>query len=261
MKEFKEFILDILIPKANMVLNQYYGEYCAGKDIDIQFKKDQSPASQADRQAEKELRMLINKYFPDHGIWGEEFGGENLEAEFVWVLDPLDGTKQFLAKQDGCFVVLIGLFKNKKPYLGAASDPLSGEVWMDDKKVQDNDRYNIEDMRIASTAPDEMFKGNQYETPIQKLLQSTQSVIKHRNAKSFLDVMDGTADIGIEASLSLHDIGALIPIMNEAGCIATDFEGNLYCDKTFEFDTNKYDFLVTRNIDTTRKLLKEIYKN
>ncbi len=255
--ELEKFILQTLIPKANAILNQYYDEYCAGKDIDIQFKSDKSPASLADREAEKELRALIYAQYPDHGIWGEEFGGENLEAEFVWVLDPLDGTKQFLAKQDGCFVVLIGLFKNKKSYIGAASDPLSGQVWMNKEKTASENK-DISQMVIASTAPDKMFSNHKYEGQIQTLLSSAHLVVEHRNAKSFLDVIDGNADVGIEASLSLHDIGALIPIVNKAGCIATDFEGNHYNDNKFDFNANKYNFLVTRNIETTNKILKEI---
>lgn len=257
MSEFEIFIRNVLIPKANTVLKQYYSDYCAGKDIDIQFKSDESPASKADRKAEKQLRALINAQYPDHGIWGEEFGGENLEAEFVWVLDPLDGTKQFLAKQDGCFVVLIGLFKNKRPYVGAASDPLSSKIWMNEKKLA-NKNKDISQMVIASTAPDTMFATHQYQSQIQTFLSIAHLVVKHRNAKSFLDVIDGSADVGIESSLSLHDIGALIPIVEKSGCIATDFDGNHYHDNKFDFNTKKYDFLVTRNIETTNKILKEI---
>jgi len=256
---YENFIIEALIPKANKVLNKYYTAYCAGEDIDIQTKADESPASLADREAEKALRVLINEAYPDHGIWGEEFGGENIDAEYVWVLDPLDGTKQFLAKQDGCFVVLIGLFKNKKPYLGAAADPLSQEVWLDCMSIA-NDNIDIDDMVIASTAPAQMFDNNQYKQNIVGMLSNVRDVIEHRNAKSFLDVIDGRADAGIEADLSIHDIGALIPICQKAGCIVTNFAGNNYADRAFDFNRDKYELLVTRSQETTNKIIEEIRK-
>ncbi len=254
---FEEFTRNVLIPKANDILTQYYKEYCAGKDIGLEMKSDQSPASLADREAEKALRALINEEYPDHGIWGEEFGGENLDAEYVWVLDPLDGTKQFLAKQEGCFVVLIGLFKNKKPYFGAASDPLSGDVWINEQQVQ-KENSTLKNMMVASTAPERMFDHSAIKENILNLLSNAKEVVKFRNAKSFLDVIDGRVDIGIESSLSLHDVGALIPIIEKSGCLATDFDGNNYAEKNFEFNRNKYDFLVTRNLETTNRILKEI---
>lgn len=259
MMEFQEFTKTSLIPKANEVLSQYYSDYCEGKDIDIQTKVDESPASRADREAEKELRALINQKYPEHGIWGEEFGGENLDAEYIWVLDPLDGTRQFLNKQEGCFVVLVGLFKNKKPYIGAASDPLSKEIWMECDAVNNN-IISIEEMVVASTASIRMFEGHRYNDNIQKFFTDVKEVIEHRNAKSFLDVIDGRAHVGIESSLSIHDIGALIPVCSRAGCVVTDFEGNDYTGQEFELNRDKYDFLVTRNQETTNEILKEIRK-
>jgi inositol-phosphate phosphatase/L-galactose 1-phosphate phosphatase/histidinol-phosphatase len=257
--EFETFTTNVLIPKASEVLSQYYQAYCAGEDIGVEAKADASPASRADREAEKALRALINAQYPEHGIWGEEFGGEDLDAEYVWVLDPLDGTKQFLAKQEGCFVVLIGVFKDKKPYFGAASDPLSGEVWIEKQSVEASD-VKIKDMAIASTAPGTMFNRHRYQSSILGLFSDARQVVTCRNAKSFLDVIDGSVDVGIESDLSIHDIGALIPICQQAGCIVTDFEGNDYSVKSYEFNRDKYDFLVTRNEETTHKIIEYIRK-
>jgi len=257
MREFETFTRDVLIPKANAVLLHYYNAYCAGEDIDVQSKVDASPASMADREAEKELRALINARYPDHGIWGEEFGGENLDAEYVWVLDPLDGTKQFLAKQEGCFVVLIGLYKNKRAYMGAASDPLSQQIWLNNTGSISSNR-NDEKMIVASTAPELMFRDHPYKYGVESVLMKADDVVEYRNAKSFLDVVEGAADVAIEARLSLHDIGALIPILKKSGCIATDFDGIRYQDKTFDFNEDKYDLLVTRNQEITNKMIESI---
>jgi len=235
---YAQFAEQVLIPKANEVLKKYYDAHCAGQDIDIQTKTDESPASIADREAEKQLRALIKLQFPHHGIWGEEFGGEDLDSEYVWVLDPLDGTKQFLAQQEGCFVVLIGLFRDKKPIWGVASDPISKEIWIDRMQIEAPIRKALSQMVIACTAPDSMFKGKAQEASILKLLDGALEVKQFLNAKSFLSVINGNVDVAIESDLSLHDIGALIPICQAAGCVMTDFEGNDYTQKKYEFNTD-----------------------
>ncbi|MEM6812667.1 MAG: inositol monophosphatase family protein [Pseudomonadota bacterium] len=250
--EYLEFIENTLMPAANDVIRQYYDAYKKGDDIDVQTKADQSPASAADREAEKALRALINKTYPDHGIWGEEFVGENLEAEFVWILDPLDGTKQFLSKQDHCFVILIGLFQNKKPLAGGASDPLSEKVWLGSTSVLESSNN-----KVASTAPDEMFRDHKYKSGLNELIKDA-DITTSLNAKSFLSVLDGDVSVGIESRLSLHDIAALIPIIDRAGAIATDFEGNLYSQKEFEFNNDKYDLLVTAHQKKTNEVLNII---
>lgn len=246
MIEFEKFALEQLLPAANNIIAEKYDAYCNDIDIHIEIKKDSSPASDADRLAEKAIRELINKTYPDHGIWGEEYGGENLTAEYVWVLDPLDGTRQFLNKQTGYFVVLVGLMKNQIPILGFSSDPISREIWYGQEKADQN-KIDITEATITSTAPDRMFDNSQFQQNIKKLLASAKMVKTDLNAKSFLSLIDGSADIAIESSLGLHDIAALIPILEKAGCSVCDFEGQSYINRKFNFDENKYDFLVTSN--------------
>ncbi|HYM72274.1 MAG TPA: inositol monophosphatase family protein, partial [Stellaceae bacterium] len=90
----------------------------------IDDKADLSPVTAADRAAEAAMRRLINARFPDHGILGEEYGRERDDAEFVWVLDPIDGTKSFISGVP-LFGTLIALTRNGLPILGIIDQPIS----------------------------------------------------------------------------------------------------------------------------------------
>ncbi len=86
-------------------------------------KSDNSPVTIADKKAEEVMRELIMKHFPDHGIFGEEFGKINIDAEYTWILDPIDGTKSFICGAYS-FGTLIGLLKNGEPILGVYNHPI-----------------------------------------------------------------------------------------------------------------------------------------
>ncbi|WP_348657937.1 inositol monophosphatase family protein, partial [uncultured Thalassospira sp.] len=101
-----------LADAARPVLQSYYR-----KPLDIDEKGDASLVTDADRAIERTMRDLINAELPDHGILGEEYGPENLDAEYVWILDPIDGTKSFITGKPS-FNTLIALCRNGKPVLG-----------------------------------------------------------------------------------------------------------------------------------------------
>ena len=98
------------------------------EEIDIESKEDNTPVTIADKKAEEEIRKLISMNYPGHGIYGEEMGGSGLDAEYVWVIDPIDGTKSFIAGRP-IFGTLIALLHNKKPILGVIDQPILDEVW------------------------------------------------------------------------------------------------------------------------------------
>ena len=95
----------------------------------VDDKPDLSPVTIADRDAEAAMRRLIAARFPDHGIIGEEFGREREDAEFVWVLDPIDGTKSFISGVP-LFGTLIALARRGRPILGIIDQPISRERWI-----------------------------------------------------------------------------------------------------------------------------------
>ena len=117
MKEYKEFV-KLLADESGKIIRKYFRS-----DLDIDVKKDKSPVTIADKKAEEKLRSLISKTYPEHGIIGEEFGNENEDAEYKWILDPIDGTKSFICGAV-TFGTLIGLLKNGEPILGAFNQPI-----------------------------------------------------------------------------------------------------------------------------------------
>src|SRR5215469_5457078 len=97
--------------------------------LTVDEKADLSPVTAADRAAEQAMRRLIAARFPAHGIIGEEYGREREDAEFVWVLDPIDGTKSFISGVP-LFGTLIALAQCGKPILGVIDQPISRERWI-----------------------------------------------------------------------------------------------------------------------------------
>ncbi len=95
----------------------------------IDDKPDLTPVTAADRAAEQAMREMIESRFPDHGIVGEEFGRVREDAEFVWVLDPIDGTKSFISGVP-LFGTLIALTRASRPILGIIDQPISRERWV-----------------------------------------------------------------------------------------------------------------------------------
>ena len=119
--------MDKLAAASGEVIRPYF----AKADLDVELKGDRSPVTRADREAEAVMRELIGQHYPQHGIVGEEFGTENDGAEFVWVLDPIDGTISFAS---GCplFGTLIGLLREGKPVLGAIHQPILEQLCIGD---------------------------------------------------------------------------------------------------------------------------------
>src|SRR5690606_30548125 len=98
-------------------------------DFRIEDKPDESPVTVADREAERAMRKILAERFPDHGIIGEEWGAERPEAEWVWVLDPIDGTRAFVTGNP-LFGTLVALAHRGRPFLGVIEMPILGERWL-----------------------------------------------------------------------------------------------------------------------------------
>ncbi len=97
--------------------------------LDVETKSDLSPVTRADREAEAAMRGMIAEAYPEHGILGEEHGSERLDAEFVWVLDPIDGTKAFITGKP-LFGTLVALLHRGRPVIGVIDAPALGERWV-----------------------------------------------------------------------------------------------------------------------------------
>ncbi|MBY0445220.1 MAG: histidinol phosphate phosphatase, partial [Burkholderiales bacterium] len=135
--------------------------------LSIDDKNDHSPVTIADREAERVMRELIQKVRPQDGIIGEEFGREREGAEWVWVLDPIDGTKSFTVGR-ALFVTLIGLLHHGKPVLGIINQPIQNErwlgmtgqgAWLNGEPVVANQIEQLQAARLGTTGPQYLDAG------------------------------------------------------------------------------------------------------
>jgi len=193
------------------------------------------PVTAADRAAEQAIRTLIAQNFPDHGVRGEEFEDENLDAEYIWVLDPIDGTKSFIAGLP-TWGTLIGLCRNGQPVYGMMHQPFVGERFYGDgegaryrgpageRKLEVRPCAGLSEALMLTTSPRLMGEADR-----DLYLQVENQVRLPRyggDCYGYCMVAAGHADLVIETNLQDYDIVALIPIIEGAGGVVTDWEGN-----------------------------------
>ena len=114
--ELKSFA-NTLADKSEIIIMEYFRQ-----KLNIERKNDDTPVTIADKKSEEIIRSLINKQYPDHGIIGEEYEGKNIDSEYLWVIDPIDGTRSFIAGHKD-FGTLIALIHKTKPILGIINCP------------------------------------------------------------------------------------------------------------------------------------------
>ncbi|MBL8708923.1 MAG: histidinol phosphate phosphatase [Rhodospirillaceae bacterium] len=208
------------------ILRRYYRTR-----VDILDKSDESPVTQADRECEAALRAAIGKAFPDHGIIGEEFGAERTEAEFVWVLDPLDGTRAFITGRP-MFGTLIALTQGGKPILGIIDMPILGDTWLgatghattlNGETARPRACGALKDAYFSCALP-LMFAGD-YRRHLDALTAATKSQTFGGDCYQYGVVASGFLDLVVERSLGLYDFLALVPILEGAGAHITDWQG------------------------------------
>jgi myo-inositol-1(or 4)-monophosphatase len=247
-KELLPF-LKLLADESSAIIKRYFRT-----DLVIESKKDESPVTIADKKAEEILRKLITKKFPDHGIIGEEFGNENPDAEFVWVLDPIDGTKSFISGALS-FGTLIALLKNGKPFIGVINHPILNEflvgdnnsAWLNDNLVNVRNCISIDEATLLAT---EHFKIGEYynQTKFDKLAKQVKLYRNWGDCYGYYLVATGYADIMIDPVMSVWDSMAVIPIIKGAGGEITDYKGNdpvkgnslIACSKNIHSDVIKF---------------------
>ena len=199
--------------------------------IAIEEKSDLSPVTAADRGAEAAMRRLIAARFPEHGIIGEEFGREREDAEFVWVLDPIDGTKSFISGVP-LFGTLIALARHGRPILGIIDQPISRERWVgaagrpttfNGQAIHCRACGSLGAGTVFSTSPD-MFKGADAAAHA-RVARAVKLVRYGADCYAYGLLALGLIDLVIEASLKPYDFMAMVAIVEGAGGLATDWQG------------------------------------
>jgi len=217
-----------LADASRPILRSYYR-----RKLDIDIKSDASPVTQADREAEAAIRKLINAAFPDHGIFGEEFGKERADAEYVWVLDPLDGTRAFVTGRP-TFGTLIALIRDGVPLLGVIDMPVLGDRWigavgrpttLNGEKVETRRCAELSKAYLSASIP-LMFDTPEKRAKFDAVQTKALSTTFGGDCYQYGMVATGFLDLVIECSLVEYDYLALDPILAGAGGQITDWRGN-----------------------------------
>ncbi len=193
------------------------------------------PVTIADKEVERVLRATIAEHFPAHGVLGEEFGETNATAPWRWVVDPIDGTRAFVSGLP-TWGTLVGLCESDTPRFGMMSQPFVGELFLGDGRQAWCRRGNREQRLVASrvmslaeaslfaTTPD-MFDMDQ-EWPLFKALSAEVRLTRFgADCYAYCMLAAGHVDLVVEAGLGFYDIAALVPIVEGAGGVVTDWEG------------------------------------
>ncbi len=199
--------------------------------IRIDSKKDASPVTIADKKSEEIMRSEIMKHFPDHGIVGEEFGNHNENAEFKWILDPIDGTKSFICGTV-TFGTLIALTRNGKPLIGVINQPVLNEFLIGDNDTAELNGEKVrvrkcKDLSDAVLLTTDHLHVKKYQD-IGKFNSLLERVKIYRNwgdCYGYYLLATGFADIMVDPVMNLWDLTALIPVVKGAGGIITDYHG------------------------------------
>jgi inositol-phosphate phosphatase/L-galactose 1-phosphate phosphatase/histidinol-phosphatase len=203
--------------------------------LDVERKADDSPVTAADRDAEAAMRAMIAAAFPEHGVVGEEFGAERVEAEFVWILDPIDGTKRFITGHTQ-FGTLIALLHRGEPILGVIDMPVLEERWTGaaGQATLHRDRRGtreahvrpcagLDDAVLYATTP-HMFPGADFGA-FERVRTRVKQPMYGGECYAYGLLASGYVDLVIEATMGVYDFLPLVPVVTGAGGVMTDWAG------------------------------------
>ncbi|URW75609.1 histidinol-phosphatase [Sphingomonas donggukensis] len=201
-------------------------------DYGLEIKDDQSPVTQADRAAEAAMRRLLAAEAPRDGIIGEEEGTTEGSSGRQWVLDPIDGTRAFIAGRP-IFGTLIALMDGGFPVLGIIDQPILKERWVgmagrttvfNGLPASTRRCRALSDALLATTSP-ALFADDELHA-FEHLDAAVRSTVLGGDCYNYACLASGHLDIVVESQLKLHDFAALVPVVEGAGGVMCDWSGD-----------------------------------
>ncbi|GAB2219880.1 hypothetical protein Droror1_Dr00007519 [Drosera rotundifolia] len=237
------------------------------KKFDIIDKDDLSPVTIADRAAEEAMASIILETFPSHAIYGEERGWRCKESygEYVWVLDPIDGTKSFITGKP-VFGTLITLLYKGKPILGVIDQPILRERWLgiSGRKTMLNGQ------EVSARACTDLSRAYLYTTSPHLFSEAAEKAFSRVRSKvkvplygcdcyAYALLASGFVDLVIESGLKPYDFLALIPVIQGSGGIITDWNGNeLYWDASPDTPASSFNVVAAGDGQIHQQALKSL---
>ncbi len=201
------------------------------RDLAVDDKTDRSPVTSADREAEAAMRDILRAAFPEHGIYGEELGKDRIDAEYVWVLDPIDGTQSFVTGKP-LFGTLIALTRRGVPVLGVMDAPALNERWIgiegrpttfNGAPARVRGCADLGQAWLYATSP-QMFPGGDFDA-FERLRVRVRRAVYGAECYAYGLLASGHVDLVAEATMQPYDFLALAPIVAGAGGVITDWRG------------------------------------
>ena len=212
---------------AEEIITAYYTD-----DIKVEMKEDETPVTLADRGAEKVIRETIKQAFPDHGFLGEEYGIEEGDSPYVWIIDPIDATKNYIRKIP-IFGTQIALMKGEELILGVSNAPLLNErlyaeagsgAFLNGKPIHVSDVTQANEAMICHGGLKWFVEKGTF-PGIYNLINDTARSRGFGDFYMYHLLASARADVVVEAAISIWDIAAATVIVHEAGGKVTDLEG------------------------------------
>ncbi|MCG5535496.1 inositol monophosphatase family protein [Ectothiorhodospira mobilis] len=214
--------------QAQEVIRRYYRQ-----GFEVEIKSDQTPVTIADLESEKAIKSTLFGAFPDHGSYGEETGRERMEAEHLWLIDPIDGTKSFVRRYP-FFSTQIALRSRGELVLGVSNAPEFGEMayaevgqgaFLGDQPARVSGVTTLEEATLSVGNIKTLAGGPGW----QGLGEIVQRVNRTRGYGDFYHyhlLASGRIDLVVESDVNILDIAALSVVVREAGGVFTDLQGN-----------------------------------
>lgn len=219
---------------AEAARKQTLPRFRVGADVVNKEADGFDPVTEGDRAAEIAIRTLIEEHFPDHGILGEEHGSVGLDREYVWVIDPIDGTRAFISGVP-VWGTLIGLYRNGEAVMGLIDQPFTGERYFADGAVS---RYagpdggkvlstrpceRLSDAILFTTSPHLFTEGRKARF---EAVQDQVRLFRYGcDCYAYALLAAGHIDLVVECGLKPYDVGGLIPVIEQAGGVITTWDG------------------------------------
>jgi len=197
----------------------------------VEEKSDGTPVTEVDTALEERLRDQIRARFPEHGIVGEEGGGQRATSEWVWVLDPIDGTQSFILGKP-TFATLIGLMYRGRPVLGVIEHPALGDRWIgaagtptffNGAAARVRPCAGVAQAALSTTGPNWFAEGEL--AAFDRVRHAAKVQHWGGDCHAFGLLASGFIDLVIESSHRLHDFCALVPVIEGAGGMMADWAG------------------------------------
>ncbi len=213
---------------ATQVIQRFYR-----RNIEVREKADKSPVTAADVEAEKAIRAVLQERFPDHGFFGEETGEHRRDAEYLWLVDPIDGTKAFV-REYPMFSTQIALMHRGELIVGVSSASEYGQLayaekgqgaWLDGKGITVSAIERIADAALSTGNMTSLARGPRW-SAYGALVSRLNRVRGYGDFLHYHLLAAGKIDAVIETDVNILDIAALAVIVEEAGGRFTDLDGN-----------------------------------